>query len=210
MNQRKRIQLLVLLAFLVAVEIVLTLTPIGYIPLGPIRATTMHIPVILAGILLGPKIGGILGLVFGLTSLFNNTVNPTITSFVFSPFITIGGIQGNFYSLIIVLVPRILLGVISGLLYKLFRKFIKNETIPMMLSALLNTMLHTILVMGGIWVFFATPYASARGMTLPEVWAFIIGVIFSNGVMEAIIAAIIVPILVKALKPTVERMNLDE
>ena len=69
MNQHKRIQLLVIVAFLGAIEIVLTLTPIGYIPLGPIRATTMHLPVILAGILFGPKIGGILGLIFGITSL---------------------------------------------------------------------------------------------------------------------------------------------
>lgn len=210
MKQHKQIQLLVIIAFLVAIQIVLTLTPIGYIPVGPIRATTMHIPVILAGILFGPKIGGIIGLVFGLTSLFNNTMNPTITSFVFSPFITVGGIHGNFYSLIIVLVPRILLGVLSAYCYRGLKKIINQDTVSMMLSALLNTVLHTILVMGGIWVFFANPYATARGMTLQEVWAFIMGVIMTNGVIEAILAAIIVPFIVKAIKPRIERMDLDE
>ena len=208
MKQRKHIQLLVIIAFLVAIEIVLTLTPIGYIPIGPIRATTMHIPVILAGVLFGPKIGAMIGLVFGLTSLFNNTLNPTITSFVFSPFITVGGIHGNIYSLIIVLVPRIILGVLSSLCYKGLKKLLRQDTIAMMLSALLNTVLHTVLVMGGIWVFFANPYATARGMTLQEVWAFIMGVIMTNGVIEAILAAIVIPFLVKALKPRIERMDL--
>ena len=210
MNQHKRIQLLVIVAFLGAIEIVLTLTPIGYIPLGPIRATTMNLPVILAGILFGPKIGGILGLIFGITSLLNNTFNPTITSFVFSPFITVGGIHGNFYSLLIVLVPRILLGVLSAYLYRLLKRMMSNKILPMAISAIVNTMLHTILVMGSIWIFFASPYAVARDMTLVEVWAFIIGVITTNGVLEAILAGIVIPIIARALQPTVERMKLDE
>ncbi len=42
-------------------------------------------------------------------------MTPGITSFVFSPFITVGGISGNFFSLVIALVPRILLGVILWL-----------------------------------------------------------------------------------------------
>ncbi|MBP3890991.1 MAG: ECF transporter S component [Solobacterium sp.] len=210
MNKQKQTRRLVLFAFFVAIELVLMLTPIGYIPIGPIRATTMHLPVLLAGILLGPKWGALLGLVFGLTSLATNTFSPTITSFVFSPFITVGGIHGNFWSLVIVLVPRILLGLLAGLFYRLLEKLIKKETIAAMISAACNTLLHTILVMGGIWVFFAQPYAAAKQMTIQEVWVFILGVITSNGVMEMIVAAIIIPILVKALKPTIERLNLDD
>lgn len=208
MNNRKKTRQLVVAAFLIAIELVLMLTPVGYIPLGPIRATTMHIPVIFAGILLGPKWGAFLGLVFGLTSLATNTFTPTVTSFVFSPFITIGGIHGNFWSLWIVLGPRILLGWCSGMLYRFLDKMMQNQTIPMILSAAINTMLHTILVMGSIWIFFAQPYANAKNMSLPEVWAFILGVITTNGVMETILAAIVVPVLVKALLPTVERLGI--
>ena len=210
MKNQKRIRQLVLFSFFVAIELVLMLTPIGYIPIGPIRATTMHLPVILAGILLGPKWGAALGAVFGFTSLITNTFNPTITSFVFSPFITVGGIHGNFWSLLIVMGPRIFLGFFSGVLYRFLCKFIKQDTIAVMLSAAANTMIHTILVMGGIWVFFAQPYAQARQMTITEVWAFIIGVITTNGVMETIMAAIIIPVLVKALEPFKGRLGLDE
>ena len=99
MKNQKKIRQLTVAAFFVAVELVLTLTPIGYIPIGPINATTMHIPVILAGILIGRRWGAMLGGVFGLTSLAKATFSPGVTSFVFSPFITVGGVHGNFWSL---------------------------------------------------------------------------------------------------------------
>lgn len=68
---------LVQAALFSALIILLAFTPfLGYIPLGFTRATIIHIPVIIGSILLGPKQGAVLGLVFGLTSLVNNTVNP--------------------------------------------------------------------------------------------------------------------------------------
>ena len=45
-------------------------TPFGYIPLGFMNATIIHVPVIIGAIILGPKYGGFLGLVFGITSLW--------------------------------------------------------------------------------------------------------------------------------------------
>ena len=67
--------------------VIMAFTPfLGYIPLGFTRATIIHIPVILASLLMGPTTRVLLGLLFGLTSFINNTVNPTVTSFVFTPF----------------------------------------------------------------------------------------------------------------------------
>ena len=67
--------------------VIMAFTPfLGYIPLGFTRATIIHIPVILASLLMGPKTGALLGLLFGLTSFINNTVNPTVTSFVFTQY----------------------------------------------------------------------------------------------------------------------------
>lgn len=84
---------LVQLALFTAIILALAFTPgLGYIPLGVTRATTIHLPVIIGSILLGPKKGAFLGGVFGLTSLINNTISPTVTSFTFSPFYS-GGNQ---------------------------------------------------------------------------------------------------------------------
>jgi uncharacterized membrane protein len=46
-----------LTAMFLAIMIILAVTPLGFIPIGPINATTMHIPVIIASIVLGPRIG---------------------------------------------------------------------------------------------------------------------------------------------------------
>lgn len=76
------------LAMFIGLVAVMGLTGIGFIQLPLIKATTMHIPVILGAILLGPKAGAILGAVFGLCSIWANTVTPSLLSFAFSPFMT--------------------------------------------------------------------------------------------------------------------------
>lgn len=92
---------LVQMAIFAALIVVLAFTPfIGYIPLGFTRATIIHIPVIMGSLMLGPKKGAALGGVFGLTSFINNTINPTLTSFVFTPFYSLGEYSGGIGSLI--------------------------------------------------------------------------------------------------------------
>ena len=77
---------LVLTALFAAIIIIMAFTPLGYIPLVVINATIIHIPVILGSLFCGPKKGGFLGFIFGLTSFIKNTVMPTsLSAFVFSP-----------------------------------------------------------------------------------------------------------------------------
>ena len=117
----KKTQYMTSMALFLAIEIILVVTPLGYIPIGPLNATTMHIPVIIAGIILGKKAGAELGFVFGLTSMIKATIQPGITSFCFSPFVTIGTISGNYKSLLIAFVPRILLGYLAGLIFEIMK-----------------------------------------------------------------------------------------
>ena len=88
-----------------AIVVMLGLTPLGFIPLGILTITSLHIPVIIAGILEGPVVGGLVGLIFVFFSLFNAMTRPTPISFVF-------------YNPLISIVPRILIGVVTGLVYK--------------------------------------------------------------------------------------------
>ena len=80
-NRKKDTRWMALLAMMVAVELVLVATGIGLIPLPVIKATTLHIPVILGAVLLGPLAGGILGAVFGLSSMWINTTAPGLLAF---------------------------------------------------------------------------------------------------------------------------------
>ena len=80
------IRYMAMLAMLCGVLLVMGMTGIGFIPLPVIKATTMHIPVILGAILLGPRAGAVLGALFGLCSIWTNTTTPGLLSFAFSPF----------------------------------------------------------------------------------------------------------------------------
>ena len=66
---------MVCVALMAAIVIVLANTPLGMIQLPIIKATTVHIPVIIGAILLGPFAGGVLGAVFGICSVISNTMH---------------------------------------------------------------------------------------------------------------------------------------
>ena len=196
--KRNKTRDLVILSMFICIELVLMFTPLGYVPIGPLRATTMHIPVILAGILLGRNQGALVGFIFGLSSIFVNTFTPTVVSFVFSPFYSIGEFSGNINSVIIALVPRILLGYGSGVLNDIVK--INNDDIKEGMIAITMTLMHTILVMSGIYVFFGASYASAKDIAYETLMKVIIGVITTNGIMEAILAGIVVVVVCKAIR----------
>ncbi|MDH6363292.1 putative membrane protein [Enterococcus sp. PF1-24] len=182
-----------LTALFLALLILLATTPLGYINLGVINATTMHIPVIVASIVLGPKIGGFLGGVFGLTSMIRNTVMPVPLSFAFSPFIPVYGTDtGSWKALIVTLVPRILIGVVPYFVYKCLNKLLKEKqkSISLFIAGILGSMTNTLLVMNLIYFLFKEPYAEMNGKAGAALYYFVIGIIFGNGIPEAIVAGI--------------------
>jgi uncharacterized membrane protein len=183
---------LVLTAMLIAVMLIMYRVPfLGYIPLGFMRATLMHIPVILGGILLGPGYGALLGGVFGLTSLLTATYEPIPTSFVFSPFYSVGEVHGNFFSLVVCFVPRILIGVMAYYVYRLLRKKASN-VMSFVGAGIVGSLTNTILVMNFIYLFFGKAYAEASQKAYDVLYGVIMTVILVNGIPEAVIAAIIV------------------
>lgn len=190
-----------LLALFVALIIVMALT-IGYIPLGFMNATIIHVPVILGALLLGPKEGALLGFVFGTTSMLTNTFKPNITSFVFSPFYT-ERVHGGIRSIIVCFVPRILIGVFAYLVYRLLSKLLKDRKkgnyISLAAAGAVGSLTNTLLVMNGIYFLFGTSYSDAKGMAADGLYKVILSVIVVNGIPEAIIAAVLVTAIGAAL-----------
>lgn len=187
---------MVQLALFSAIVILLWLVPgIGYIPIGVIKATTIHIPVIIGAILLGPKQGAFLGFIFGCTSFINNNINPSVTSFCFSPFYTVGGISGNPLSLVICFVPRILIGVVAYYVFVGLRKLTKYSkgglAVSLAVAGVAGSMTNTLLVMNFIYLFFGKTYAEVIGKSFEVLYGVILGIIGTNGVPEAIVAGVI-------------------
>lgn len=195
----QKTQNMVKLALFAGIIVVLSMTPLGFIPLGVIKATTIHIPVILGSILLGWKSGAVLGGLFGLTSLITNTMTPALTSFVFTPFYSLGDVHGNFWSLVVCFVPRILTGIVPYFVYKGIKKFCSNDIAPLGIAGFLGSMTNTLLVMHSIYFFFGDSWAAAKGIAGDMIYKTILVVIATNGIPEATVAAVITTAVGKAL-----------
>lgn len=187
------------LAMFCGVLLVMGMTGIGFIPLPVIKATTMHIPVILGAVLLGPAAGAVLGSLFGLCSMWANTTAPGLLSFAFSPFMTTEGLPGVLKSIWIALGCRILLGVIAGWLWIGLMKIVKKDAIALPITAAVATICHTLLVMGSIYVLLAQQYAAAKNVAITAVFGLVMGTVTASGIPEAIVAAILVTVIGKAL-----------
>lgn len=193
---------LVQLALLLAIEAIVCFTPLGSLPVGPLVATLSHIPVILAAIVMGTGAGAFMGFSFGLFSFLVWTFMPPnpLVAFAFTPAFP----PGSFWSIVICFVPRILLGVIAGELTKLFLRWDKRGYAACTLGAILASLAHTLLVLGGIYSFFREPYAEAYGMTTEALLPAILVVIGTNGVVEAVIAAVVAVGIARVL-PAIRR-----
>ena len=187
------------LAMFCGVLLVMGLTGIGFIPLPVIKATTMHIPVILGAIVLGPGAGAVLGGVFGFCSVCANTISPGLLSFAFSPFLSTEGMAGVLKSLWIAVGCRILFGFLAGWLWKLLRGVTGKDSLALPITAAVATLCHTILVMGSIWLLLAQQYAAAKQVAVTAVFGLVMGTVAASGIPEAIAAAILVTVIGKAL-----------
>lgn len=210
MNTKKHdTRWMVSVALMAAIIIVLANTPLGMIQLPIIKATTVHIPVILGAILLGPAAGAILGGVFGICSLVSNTMAPTLLSFAFSPFMSTTGIPGAIKAIWISVGCRILIGVVAGWLWILFEKVKLNQIIALPIVGFVGSMVNTVTVMGSIYFLFAQQYAEAKEVALTAVFGLVMGTVTASGIPEAIAAAILVLAIGKVLVVVFKKMGMQ-
>ena len=197
-KSRKDTRWMVSVALMAAIVILLANTPLGMIQLPIINATTVHIPVIIGAILLGPSAGAILGGVFGICSMISNTTAPTLLSFAFSPFLA-EDLLGIVKALWIAIGCRILIGVVAGWVWIGLKKLKVTPWAALPLTGFVGSMTNTVLVMGSIYLLLASQYASAKDVALDAVWGLIMATVTASGIPEAIAAAVLVTALGKAL-----------
>ena len=181
--------------FMAIIIIMATVPNIGYINLILIKVTMVHVPVIIGSIVLGPKLGAVLGATFGITSLINNTFNPSLLSFAFSPFYQVGNIGGNGWSVVIALLPRILVGVVPYFVYRFLLKILPQMkvrgAVSLAVAGILGALTNTILVMSMIYVCFREEFAVAKEITVEAVYDVILGIVAANGIPEAVVGAVL-------------------
>lgn len=143
-----------------ALSIVLSMTPLGYIPLGIASATTMHIPAIIGAVLEGPYVGAAIGLIFGITSFLRST-----TPLFADPRVAI--------------IPRVFIGVIAYLVYR----WTKNTP----LAAAAGTLTNTVGVLSMAVLFkYLTPQV-AWGIALKNgIFEIIVAILLTTAIVKAV------------------------
>lgn len=167
---------------------------IGIIQIGPVSFTILHIPVIIAAIIYKIKGGAIVGLVFGITSWF------VAVTRAYTP------IDLLFINPLISVVPRVLYGLVAGLLARLLYKGNKLE-IKSSLIAFLSTFAHSLLVYLFLYIFGRQELGEEVVGSIKNLLLFLLSIFSINALIEAIIASIIVFIVVKSLKSN-KKVNL--
>lgn len=167
-----------------SISILLGVTGLGFIPIPPIKATIMHVPVIIGAILEGPVVGSMIGLIFGIFSVIQAIMVPTPTSFIFmNPIISV--------------LPRVLIGITS---YYAFRgMFGKISTLKIGVAAAIGSFTNTIGVLGLIYLLYVDKYAKALKISSSVAKEGIIAIGVTNGIPEAILSVIITISVVMAV-----------
>lgn len=177
-KNREKTRKLVVCGMLSAVSIVLGMTPLGIIPLGPLGVTTMHLPAIIGAILEGPVVGGVIGLIFGLVSLYKAVSGGTLMAPIFmNPLVSI--------------LPRILIGPATYYAFRGLEKLTKKHALSIGVGAVAGTLINTAGVMGFIYILYAKQYAEAIGVDPAAVGYTILGICATNGIPECIAAVVI-------------------
>lgn len=194
-KSHENVRKMVVISMLSGICLFLGLTGLGFISLPLFKLTILHLPVIIGAIIEGPVVGGSIGLIFGLFSIYQNITAPT----PMSPF---------FYNPLVSVLPRILIGVISYYVYKIIRAKVKNIKVSISIAAICGSLINTIGVLGAIYLIYFKDYATVlmeRGTistnSMSAVTTALLTVIGTNGLAEAILSALIVsPIVIAIFK----------
>lgn len=173
-------------AMFLAIIAVMTFVPyVGYIQIGLISFTLIHLPVLIGAALFGWKRGLMYGIFFGLGSLIKATTYPGTIDFLFvNPLISV--------------LPRAVFGLVAGLAFSLARKlpkiYLKGGFIAVL--SFLLTALHTFLVLTMLVIVYRPELEVFLNSSVTWVGLAVGGLITTGALIEAAIAAIITPTVV--------------
>ena len=158
---------LVSAGMLSAISIILGMTPLGIIPIGPLSATTMHLPVIIGAVLEGPVV-----------SLYQAASGGSVLAPLFmNPLVSI--------------LPRLLIGPCAYFVFRGVQKLTKKRALSAGCAAVVGTLTNTVGVMGFIYILYAQQYAAAMGLDPATVGAAILSASALNGIPECAVAVIV-------------------
>lgn len=179
---------IVITGILLAITVILGMTPLGMIPIPPIAATIIHIPLLIGALLEGPVIGSILGLGFGMFSMYHAMITPGPLAFIFlDPLVAV--------------LPRLLIAPVALLIKYALDRMLKGraQLLSVPVAAVAGSLTNTVGVLGMIYIRYGAAYAGAIGIDQNAVLGALGGIALTQGLAEAVVSGIIVTAVVKAI-----------
>jgi len=187
MKRQKTFQM-VLSAMFIAMIILQSFVPfLGNIPLVALNITIIHITVIVGGIVLGPQAGFLFGFTWGLCSFLRAFTSGNVLSLMI------------FTNPLISILPRLVMGGLVALFYHKATKLIDYDRLRMAVAGFLGSIMNTVLVLSSIYLLMGNQYAELTGKTVAELPLFLMGVVMTNGIAEALAATVVTPIIASIL-----------
>ena len=145
-----------------------------------------RVPVIIGAVLEGPVVGFVIGLIFGLFSLYRAAVGGSVLAPLFlNPVVTI--------------LPRVLIGPVAYYVFRGISHLTRKRALSVGAAAVAGTLTNTIGVMGLIFILYAQQYADLMGISRQGVGLAILSASAVNGIPECILAAVVTVAVVLAV-----------
>ena len=195
---------LAFLGLLTAMMFIMAFTPLGYLKTGFLSITFMTIPVIIAAVVLTPLDAAVVGGIFGLTSFIQAVTGASLLTnalFQVNPLFTI----------ILCFVPRVLEGLLGGLLFRAISRFDKTKLISYAAVSLAVPLMNTLFFMSTLFLLFynSEPIRKiAESKGAEDVFTLLFAMVGINAVLEAVICFIIGTAITKALSVLIKKTKL--
>jgi len=173
-------------AMIIAIILLMALVPqLGYIQINLVAITIIHIPVLIGAMTFKDRnLALIAGTTFGISSWLVAMFRPA------SP------VDLIFQNPLVSIFPRILFGLLAYWLYKQLTKKIEKDYLAITFSVIISTLFHTVSVVSLMFVF-------GQHIFTGSIMTLLISVLSINGWIEIVLAALIVPPIVKTLQKTI-------
>ena len=176
---------LVTLGLLASIVLIMSTTPLGTLPIGPLSITLNMVPIAIAAVAVGPVGGCIIGAVFGMFS-FLQAIGIGVPSgsgmltFSISPFLTF--VQR--------VVSRALTGYLLGLIFKGVKK-VSNSVVGFFVTGFCAAILNFVFFMGLLVLCFGSNADVANIWAGKTVMAYLVATFMSNTIFEIIVTTLL-------------------
>lgn len=196
-HSMNKVHRITLTAILMAIVFLLAFTPLGYLIIGPIAATTIQMPVIVGAVIMGPGAGATLGFAFGLSAIVKVLTMPGA-----DPFATMALSYSPLAYIVVCMGSRIVMGWLTGVIAAGLKKIPvlggKKSFIRYGITGFVGSMLNTVFYLGLLWLLCAQVISDYYGVDLSGVGSLIMGTAVGAGIPEAIVSCIVVTAICRA------------